>query len=157
MKCEEVIEAYLSLDQGESLCTEALEHLKTCSSCQKTLSQMEGVLTTYRKNLEIFASPDFESRVLAAIIEKEQSALETKWKHISDSSTLTPTTWLIPGVLLFLGILGIPFSSVFSVFSTLPGRNLELVVPLVLGSALTVYAALFIISNLEWLCKKFLS
>lgn len=112
---------------------------------------MDSVLQAYKESGQHSIPFPMEDRVLSAIEALEAAPVQ------EPTFTLTPSKWMLPGVFLLLGILGIPFSTVFSVFASHPGGNLEVVVPLVLGTAFTAYAAFFTGYNLEWLKKKFLT
>ncbi|MCX7786307.1 MAG: hypothetical protein N2442_01265 [Spirochaetes bacterium] len=151
MTCRDARDLYCSLDQGEPFPLELETHVSTCPSCTQWIQQMDWVFQTYRKSSEYPVPSSLENRILSAIDAMEVSPAS------EPRLTLSPGKWMLPGVFLILGIMGIPFSTVFSVFASLPGRNLEIVVPLVLGTAFTTYAAFFTGYNLEWLKKKFLT
>ncbi len=151
MTCKEAMDLYCSLDQGEPLPTDLETHIASCPTCTEWVQQMEGVFRTYREQSHVQIPYSMEARILPAI-----QALDAE-SPPQPQFTLSPGKWMLPGMFLLLGIIGVPFSTVFSVFATLPGRNLEVVVPLVLGTTFTAYAAFFTGYNLEWLKKKFLT
>ncbi len=149
MTCEEAMDLYCSLDQGEPLPAELEDHISACSTCKQQVEQMEWVFQAYRREgLYPIPSP-MEDRVLSAIEAMEATP------NAQPQVTLSPGKWMLPGIFILLGIMGVPFSTVFPVFSSFPAGNIELIVPFVLGAAFTVYAAFFTGYNLEWLKKKF--
>lgn len=151
MTCKDVMDLYCSLDQGEPFPAELEAHLASCPTCTQWVQQMDSVLQAYRRSENYPIPPQMESRILSAIETLEAAPVP------EPQIALTPGKWMLPGVFLLLGILGIPFSTVFSAFAFHPGGNLEVWVPIVLGAAFTTYAALFTGYNLEWLKKKFLT
>jgi len=151
MTCKEAMDLYFSLDQGEPFPRELETHVSTCPTCTQWIQQMDWVLKAYQRSGRYSIPSSMEERILSAI-----EALDATPPPAPQVS-LSPGKWMLPGVFLILGILGVPSSTVFSVFTALPGRNLEVVVPLVLGTTFTTYAAFFIGYNLEWLKKKFLT
>ena len=151
MTCREAMDLYCSLDQGAPFPAELEAHLASCPTCTHWLQQMNSVLHAYKKSGHYPLPTPMEDRILSAIEALEAAPV------LKPHPTLSPGKWMLPGVFLLLGILGIPFSTVFSVFAYQPSGNLEVWVPLVLGAAFTTYAALFTGYNLEWLKKKFLT
>lgn len=151
MTCREAMDLYCSLDQKEPLPADLESHVLTCPTCNQRVEQMVWVLQEYRRN-SLYPIPHSMGDSILSAIEALEAAPSPE-----PQVTLSPGKWMLPGVFLLLGIMGVPFSTVFPVFATLPERNLEVVVPLVLGTAFTVYAAFFTGYNLEWLKKKFLT
>jgi len=151
MTCKDAMDLYCYLDQGEPLPADLEAHLASCPTCTQWVQRMDSVLQLYKRSGQHPIPTPIEDRILAAI-----EALEAT-PTPKPGLTLSPGKWMLPGVFLLLGILGIPFSTVFSVFASQPGGNLEVLVPVVLGAAFTTYAAFFTGYNLEWLKKKFLT
>lgn len=150
MICKEAIDHYLVLDQGEPIPPELQDHIDHCPHCRRLIHQMEAALSSCRDSIEKIPCPDVSESVLNAIAEAEHLT------HPLPFPSTSPANWIVPGIFLFLGILGLPFSTVLSTLVHHSRGNLEIWVPLVLGSAFTLYAALFAGSNLDWLRKKFI-
>ncbi|MBP7495197.1 MAG: hypothetical protein KA771_06860 [Spirochaetales bacterium] len=150
MICKEAIDHYLVLDQGEPIPPELQEHIDNCPHCRRLVHQMEAAFSSCRDSVEKIPCPDVAESVLKAIAEAERLTAPLPFRSTS------PGNWIVPGIFLFLGILGLPFSTVLVTLVNHTGRSLEIWVPLVLGTTFTLYAALFAGSNLDWLRKKFI-
>ncbi|MDR3200475.1 MAG: hypothetical protein LBT68_03350 [Spirochaetales bacterium] len=142
MECENFMELFLELDNNEALPPALAAHLESCARCAAQIKALEAMMRSRAAFANIQPEEDIALSVMARI--SESGAV----KNPPEACPLSMGNWVGAGSLLFLGMLLIPFSTILPDLSALiPG--LPVVLPLVLGSAITVYAALFIGSHMK--------
>jgi hypothetical protein len=145
MKCEEFMNLFLKLDNGEKPSAELAAHLKSCAVCAKEAAAFSRLMAFQAARGNI--APD---RDLAAAVMFRITQIETE-ENLEVASPVSMLNWIGTGIFILLGMFLIPFSTSLPELENVPGLNLAL--SLVLGSAITVYATFFICSHIRTLSR----
>lgn len=139
--CNEIMEAYLSLDKGERIPAGITLHLLACKNCRKQARLL--------KQAEKSAVPDsckqtaLDDAAILAVMNKIMT------KSGSQKNPISLSKWIIGGIIMILLFIA------FSVFAK-PGSNhfITVYTYIELAALITAYCALFIRSNMEFFVKK---
>ena len=139
MKCDNAIETFLKLDNGQSLPLLLRVHLFKCPACKEFINTFQGSLSQLRTDSYSQSKVDFSD----AIMNKVQT-LNQPEPHIVGVSNFK---WILAGCFIIAGFVCIPFSNYSQTLINYFGTNLELPLYVVMGCAITVYSAIFVMSH----------
>ena len=134
MKCDKAIETYLKLDNNQSLPLTLQIHLLRCSDCKKFISIYQNIILHARENKQI--KVDFKDEIMHKI-----QMLNLPESQVSNFK------WILAGLLIIAGFVCIPFSKYSQTLISYFGANLELPLSIVMGCAITVYSAIFVMTH----------
>ena len=134
MKCDKAIETYLKLDNEQSLPLTLQIHLLRCSDCKKFISTYQNIILYLRENKQI--KVDFRDEIMHKI-----QMLNLPEQHVSNFK------WILAGFLIIAGFVCIPFSKYSQTLIDYFGVNLELPLSIVMGCAITIYSAIFVMTH----------
>jgi hypothetical protein len=156
MRCESFLDRYDLLDAGEEPGILLRLHLARCPRCQEKVLAVNGALAAYR---EESAAPGFDEeggsmREGAFFAVEEDERVD---ERIMAAVRLLPKPrreanvrdWAIAGGLIVASMALIPFDQSISSIKEIFGTSYALPLSLVLGIALTVYAAVFIATHMD--------
>jgi len=138
MRCETFLDRYDELEPGRPLGFLMARHLRGCERCERQVELVEASLVELREGGEEPAGSILEERIMAAV-------------------RLTPTPqrdfsvrdWIIAGAVIAASMILIPLGDYFVRFNEAFGASYALPLSLVLGVAITAYAALFVGSHMD--------
>lgn len=148
MKCSKAMKEFLELDQGERASPELSRHLTICPACAQEAAKLSVFFEALRNGEEKLEAAGLETSGLAAAVLSEIENRE-RTKSLAAAQEVSLRDWIVPGVVILGGITLVPFSSFLPALRGLSGGTLELAIPLSLGIAITVYATLFIGTNVS--------
>jgi hypothetical protein len=138
MTCEEAMRDYLSRDNHAPLGEALLAHLADCTTCRGEVDAMRSALHSL-----VVDQPGLDCDLSGAILER------------INEEQLPISAWLLPGLLILVGMLWLPFSGELAALRSLVGAAFDLTISLVMGICLTIYALTFIGLNLRFISRKF--
>jgi hypothetical protein len=140
MKCETVMDMVLKADVGRVLLRTRL-HFLVCPSCRRECARLRGVILDAKKVPPFRAPEGLSDRIMHAI-----ELMDVEYHH-----RISQGKWLTAGGVLTAGIFLLPFSDALAWLNTRFGDAFDIPLQLVLGISITIYAAVFIGSHLEYL------
>lgn len=160
MNCDRAFDSYIALDKNQPVPLRISFHLLFCPVCRtavRTLTKAEKVLS--QALAPVYDVPlDKEDAIdpsVALALERIQNAglsyppLQPLVQHVSMSR------WLFVGVLLAFGFVFFPFSFVGTWAHSAFGEAFAVPFYAAGGLIISVYAGLFIGSNIDFFVKKF--
>jgi hypothetical protein len=145
MDCEKFMQSFLLLDNGEKLSPDLAAHLKSCARCAARTEKLLLLMESRAAFADISPRADISSAVMARI------SREAGKEHFAETRPiLSLRNWIGTGLFILLGMLLIPFSTILPQLV----RNtpwLDVVLPLVLGTVMTIYSTLFTGSHIKTL------
>ncbi len=144
MKCERVIQSFLKQDDCRYPSILIRLHITFCSACREEIRNLQKIFVSVHK-ASPFAMPEDLSDEIMRRIFKSGPMFEN---NISSSK------WFYTGVILFASIILVSYSDSFIWLREHFGRELEIPLNIVLGLAITSYAASYIGTHIEGV-KKF--
>jgi hypothetical protein len=139
MKCNMVMERYCNLDSGENLPLRVRLHLLRCHRCSREVQML---------NREM-------SRIKSAFpFKMEQDAADSVMRLISMSPVhygrhVSSFKWLFTGIILFAGMMLLPFSNSLSWLNEFYGGRLLFPLHSIMGITISIYVVIMVGSNLE--------
>jgi hypothetical protein len=145
MECEKYMELFLKLDRGEKLSAEMAEHAENCPRCAAETAAFNRFADFCAAYGNIAPNRDLTAGIMARIAWEKETPEEA-------ALPLSMANWIGTGLLLFSGMLLIPFSTILQeLVLDMPGLSIAL--PIVLGSSIAIYATLFTGSHIKTLSR----
>lgn len=147
MKCKELMNQYLNLDNQDALPILLRLHVFFCPSCKNEVEQMEDLFNRMEYFAARYSTPDMTEKILSLVqsIELEPEPRKT-----------TPIRyWLTVGVLMFLGTIVIQFAKPSVQVRILSSDMIDLPLNIICCAGLTIFIAVFIGSHLDEVSKFF--
>jgi len=132
MRCETFLDRYDELEPGERPGFRMARHLAACESCAAQVGLVEDALGALCE-IKDAGDPPLEARVMASV-----RLVPTPQRDFSVRD------WIIAGSVIAASMILIPVGEYFARFDEAFGASYALPLSLVLGLALTAYAALFV-------------
>jgi hypothetical protein len=143
MKCEKVIESFLKQDDSRYPAFLIRLHIAFCSRCREEIRALQKIFVEARTGYPFAIPRDMSGPVMRAIINSD----------LVYKKDISSVKWLFPGVIIFASIFLVSYSDSFIWLKGHFGGVLEVPLFIVLGLAITFYAALFIGTHLEMMGK----
>jgi hypothetical protein len=156
MGCEKIMNRFLATDGKRDLHSDITDHIAGCPRCLREVRNFEKAVALLSRSLE--RSPvaeDLSAAVLARIenwdihIDEKPAASEGVEKKVSLRK------WTITGLIMLLGMVLTPFSTILADLSAMKGPDFEVYLHLILGLILSVYTGVFIVSHQDFLRDYF--
>lgn len=147
MKCKELLNQYLSLDNQVNLPILLRLHVFFCHTCREEVEQMEGLLDRMKHYTDGYPAPNMTDKILSLVqvIELEPEGRKT-----------TPIRyWLTAGALMVLATIVIQFAKPSVRINILSSGIIELPLNIICCAGLTIFIGVFIGSHLEEVSKFF--
>jgi hypothetical protein len=139
MKCEKAIASFLNQDDSRYPLFFVRLHIVFCAKCREEIKSLQKIFINARTDSPFIMSEDLSSPVICAIFKSDM----VYKKDISSGK------WLVTGAVIFSSIFLVSYSDSFIWLRGQFGSVLEVPLYMVLGLAITSYAALFIGTHLE--------
>ncbi|MDR1625695.1 MAG: hypothetical protein LBT33_04065 [Spirochaetia bacterium] len=147
MECEEIMERFLELDNGEGLPGEIAGHLETCPRCAAQVAAFARFTESCAAYADFAPQRDIAAGVMARIARAGEE--DSPWES---DLPLSMVNWIGSGLVLLVGMLLIPFSGMLQqLVRDMPSLGIAL--PIALGLIIAIYAALFTGSHIETLSR----
>jgi hypothetical protein len=143
MTCNNCMEHYLMLDNGENFPLNVRIHISRCPSCMDEIRAMESARTDMRESL---AECD---RNLAPLVMQRIRTVAP------EEQTISVSRWIFVGLTLLMSVALIPFGNSFNWLTTSYGDNLDIPLFLVLSIALALYCMVFIATHTAEFSRRF--
>ncbi len=151
MNCEQTIIRFLENEDYARLPLLVHLHLIFCPECRAEIERLQKSFVMVSET----GAPDMPRNLVLPIM-KSIEEFESVYKP-----NVSNIKWIAAGVVLFASILCIPFNNNLVWLNEYFGGNLEIPMALVLGTAMSIYAAVFAGSHLSFVNKdriiKFIS
>lgn len=145
MKCENFMDAYTALDNGERPSLSLRLHLRSCPRCRREAALMEEKLSSLRRDAALPDAPDRTREIMARISAGD----------VTYGRSVPLYNWVSGELIIIVSIVLARFSDSLVWMNGYFGMNLEIPFNIVLGVVLTVYSSLFIGSHMKEI-KSFL-
>lgn len=139
MKCNKVMERYCSLDADEIVPLGVRLHLFRCPRCSREAQLLDRELLRIKDEF---------------LFQMEHDASDAIMRHVYLSPVrysrhVSSFKWLITGLILFAGMMLMPFSQSLSWLNDFYGGRLLFPLHLIMGFLISIYAVIMVGSNLE--------
>ncbi len=150
MTCREALRELLALDSDQKPRQELAAHLARCERCRREEAKLRFAMMALRPPERRRTDDELTSRIMTAI-RAEPSPHGVAEPH----EPMPLRNWLVAGVLIFGGILGLHYSESFEWLRLAFGEAIDLAMGLILGVFLTTYLCLLVGSNLKRVQRLF--
>ena len=145
MKCDEAMKLYLELDRGSEPSLEIAAHIAACPLCAREIRRLEYAFDTLEQAGSLRPDRDLAPAVMRRIAQEESPPPVF---GAAPDGELPFGKWIGPGLMILLGMLLIPFSTILP---GLFGPGLEVSLHIGMGALVTTYMTFFIGSHLSGL------
>jgi hypothetical protein len=143
MKCKKIIDSFLNQDDSRYPVFLIRLHIAFCSRCRKEIRTLQKIFVKARTSSPFEMPGDMSGPVMRAIINSD----------VVYKKDISSGKWLFTGVVIFASIFLVSYSNSFIWLKSHFGSVLEVPLYMVLGLAITFYAALFIGTHIEMMRK----
>jgi len=143
MKCKKIIDRFLEQDVYETIPLSIRLHIFLCPKCKKEIFQLKSKFNSLGDSSSFVMEHDMSDVILNKIIKLE----------VEFEQNISSFKWLSTGSIIITGTCLIPFSSSFSWMNNHFGANLEIPLSIVMGLAVSIYAAIFIATHMNEIKK----
>lgn len=150
MTCREALRKLLALDANQDPEQELVAHLSGCKGCRLEEAKLRLAMMALRSPDCLRTDDELTDRIMTAV-QAEPSPHEVTEPH----GPMPLRNWLLAGVLIFGGILGLHYSESFEWLRLAFGEAIDLAMGLILGVFLTTYLCLLVGSNLKRVQRLF--
>lgn len=144
MTCRDALRELLALDSDQQPRQELAAHLARCERCRPEAVKLRIALASLRVAECESTDEELTGRIMTAI-RAEPSPREVAEPH----EPMPLRNWLVAGLLIFGGILGLHYSESFEWLRLAFGEAIDLAMGLILGIFLTTYLCVLVGSNLK--------
>jgi hypothetical protein len=139
MKCEKAVASFLGQDDSRYPLFFIRLHIAFCSKCRKEIKALQKIFVYARTSSPFIMHEDLNGTVMRAISKSD----------VVYQKDISSAKWLFTGAVIFASIFLVSYSDSFIWLRGQFGSVLEVPLYMVLGTAITFYAALFIGTHLE--------
>ncbi len=150
MTCREALRELLALDADQEPRQDLAAHLARCERCRQEEAKLRFALASLRVAERESTDEELTGRIMAAT-QAEPPRHEAAEAH----EPMPLRNWLLAGVLIVGGILGLHYSKSFEWLRLAFGEAIDLAIGLILGVFLTTYLCLLVGSNLRRVQRLF--
>ena len=143
MNCEKTIFRFIEQEDYTHLPLTMRMHLYFCPQCRDEIKKIQKSFIMVSE----IAAPEVNCDLTASIMTRIEDYEKVYERNISNLK------WIVAGIFLFGGILCIPFNNNLTWLNEYFGGNIEVTMALVLGTAMSIYAAIFAGSHLSFVNK----
>jgi hypothetical protein len=140
MKHDDCVRAFMESDTVSAVSLGARVHALRCAACRAEIHRVSRSLSLLRRY-----QVEPEGEILLSVMAKIRCMPEST----DTSPEQSLAGWLVAGLILMVSMFLVPFGEAFDWADTSFGMGFSLPLSLVLGSAMTVYATLFVMTHME--------
>jgi hypothetical protein len=145
MKCEKIIQDFLQQEECRYPSFMIRMHTILCSSCRKEIRRLQKIFTNARSVSPFVIPGDMSNLVMRKIFNSDSMIRD----NAVFSRNISPSKWFYSGAILFSSIILVSYSESFSRLKVSLGSAIEIPLNIVLGLAITIYAASYIGTHIE--------
>ncbi|MFW5771181.1 MAG: hypothetical protein ACOCX9_07070 [Spirochaetota bacterium] len=139
MKCNKIMERYCSLDAGENVPPGVRLHLLRCSRCSREAQLLDQELLRIKNEFPFQMEHDASDAIMRHVF----------LSPVRYSRHVSSFKWLFTGIILFAGMMLLPFSQSLSWLNDIYGGRLLFPLHLIMGLLISIYTVIMVGSNLE--------
>lgn len=139
MDCEKMMDIYLELDRSEAIPGILARHMAACPRCSREIRELEKVFQDCSEAGNIPPPRDATADVMARIADLEGPPGR---EHSLGN-------WIGTGLVIILGMLLIPFSTILPSLYRLFGPGVMVALHVIMGVTLTAYMLVFIVCHMR--------
>ncbi len=145
MNCNEIIKKIMEADPNQPFSEEIQEHIMNCNKCAQTARETERVIALLQRNNTVDVPPNLPEEIMKSVycIQEKEGIVPVK-EH-----KMPLFNWIGAGFIILCSIMLLQFSTAFRWVKEAFGGTIEIAIGILLGSAVTIYALVFIATHVK--------
>lgn len=139
MNCEKVMNRFLKLDNSKSTPLVIFVHMMFCKKCRTEIFEMQKNFAVFNESSAFTVPLDMSDAIIERIANVEI-------EYIQQVSNMR---WIVTGLVIFFSIILMAFSEWADWLNLYFGSGFDISFSIVMGLAITIYAALYIAAHID--------